>query len=63
MGNKTTFNMTITVSPETKARLKAWAKQTHTTVSGAITQWIWAQPVQDAPAGAAGADTGGETDE
>lgn len=60
---KNTTMMTLSFTPDTKARLKAYAKQNHTTVSAAITQWIWAQPVQDAPAGATGADTGGETDE
>lgn len=60
---KNTTMMTLSFTPDTKARLKAYAKQNHTTVSAAITQWIWAQPVQDATAGATGADTGGETDE
>lgn len=60
---KNTTMMTLSFTPDTKARLKAYAKQNHTTVSAAITQWIWAQPVQDAPAGATGADTEGETDE
>lgn len=38
--------MTISVSAETKARLKAYAEQKHTNVSQAVTDWIWAQPVK-----------------
>ena len=60
---KNTTMMTLSFTPDTKERLKAYAKQNHTTVSAAITQWIWAQPVQDAPAGAAGADTGDDNNE
>lgn len=60
---KNTTMMTLSFTPDTKARLKAWAKQQHTTVSAAITQWIWAQPVQDAPAGASGANTGDDTND
>lgn len=39
--------MTLSFSHETKARLKAYAEQRHTTVSQAITDWIWAQPVKE----------------
>lgn len=60
---KTTTPMTLSFTPDTKERLKAWAAQNHTTVSAAITQWIWAQPVQDAPAGASGANTGDDTND
>ncbi len=42
--------MTLSFSAETKNRLRAYAEQNHTTVSQAITDWIWAQPVQQAPA-------------
>ena len=40
--------MTLSFSTETKIRLRAYAEQNHTTVSQAITNWIWAQPVQQA---------------
>ena len=42
---KVTMNMSFSV--ETKDRLKAYAEQRHTTVSQAITDWIWAQPVKE----------------
>lgn len=42
--------MTLSFSAETKSRLRAYAEQKHTTVSQAITDWIWSQPVQQAPA-------------
>ncbi len=41
--------MTISLTPDTKARLKAYAEQNRKSVSQAITDWIWAQPVQQAP--------------
>ncbi len=37
--------MTISLSPETKQRLKDYAKQTRRSVSQAITDWIWSQTV------------------
>ena len=50
-----TIPMSISVTPESKARLKEWAKDNDTTVSGAITQWIWAQELKS-EAAAKGAD-------
>lgn len=41
--------MTISLSPDTKQRLKAYAKQNRKSVSQAITDWIWHQPVQEEP--------------
>lgn len=41
--------MTLSFSAETKDRLRTYAEQNHTTVSQAITDWIWAQPVRQAP--------------
>lgn len=38
--------MTISLTPETKERLNAFAKQTHRSASQAITDWIWQQPVE-----------------
>lgn len=38
--------MTLSFSAETKARLKNYAEQNHKTVSQAITDWIWAQPIK-----------------
>ncbi len=40
--------MTISLTPDTKARLKAYAEQNKKSVSQAITDWVWAQPVQKA---------------
>lgn len=47
MRNKAT--MTLSFSEETKSRLRTYAEQRHTTVSQAITDWIWAQPIQESP--------------
>lgn len=47
MRNKAT--MTLSFSAETKSRLRTYAEQRHTTVSQAITDWIWAQPIQESP--------------
>lgn len=47
MRNKAT--MTLSFSEETKSRLRAYAEQNHTTVSQAITDWIWSQDVQQPP--------------
>lgn len=44
--------MTISLSPDTKKRLKAYAEQTRRSVSQAITDWIWAQPVKEDDSGA-----------
>lgn len=44
--------MTISLSPDTKKRLKAYAEQTRRSVSQAITDWIWAQPVKEDDPGA-----------
>ncbi len=41
--------MTISLTPDTKARLKAYAEQNRKSVSQAITDWIWTIPVQEAP--------------
>lgn len=55
---KTRAPMTLSFTTDTKERLKAYAEQTHRTVSQAITDWIWAQPVRQAAQGA-GEDTAG----
>lgn len=39
--------MTLSFSTETKERLRTYAEQNHTTVSQAITDWIWAQPIKN----------------
>lgn len=39
--------MTISLSPDTKKRLRAYAEQTRRSVSQAITDWIWAQPIKE----------------
>lgn len=44
--------MTISLSPDTKKRLKAYAEQTRRSVSQAITDWIWSQPVKEDDPGA-----------
>lgn len=41
---KQTIN--ISVSPDTKERLKEYANMKHTTISQAITDWIWRQPLK-----------------
>lgn len=41
---KTRIN--ISVSEDTAERLRQYAFEHHTTVSGAITTWIWAQKVK-----------------
>ena len=45
----------ISVSRDTKERLQAYADEHHTTMSQAITDWIWNQPLK-----ADGKDTGME---
>ena len=45
MRNKQTIN--ISVSRDTKERLKEFAAQNHTTISQAITDWIWKEPVHE----------------
>ena len=37
--------MTISLTPDTKARLKLYAEQTRRSVSQAITDWVWTLPV------------------
>lgn len=39
--------MTISLSPDTKERLKKYASQKRKSVSQAITDWIWNLPVAD----------------
>ena len=38
--------MTISLSPDTKARLITYAREQHKSASQAITDWIWQQPVK-----------------
>lgn len=42
--------MTISLTPDTKARLKAFAEQNRKSVSQAVTDWIWSQPIEQTPA-------------
>ena len=44
MRTKTTIN--ISVTPDTKERLKAYAEEQHCTPSQLITQWIWSVQLQ-----------------
>ena len=39
--------MTISLTPDTKGRLRAYAEQNHKSVSQAITDWVWSLPVQE----------------
>lgn len=39
--------MTISLSPDTKERLKKYASQNRKSVSQAITDWIWNLPAAD----------------
>ena len=39
--------MTISLSPDTKERLKKYAEQNRKSVSQAITDWIWSQSVKE----------------
>jgi predicted transcriptional regulator len=39
--------MTISLSPDTKERLKKYALQNRKSVSQAITDWIWNLPITD----------------
>ena len=39
--------MTISLSPDTKERLKKYALQNRKSVSQAITDWIWNLPIRD----------------
>lgn len=41
--------ITISLAPEINQRLRRYASQRHSTVSGLITQWILDQPVKDEP--------------
>lgn len=42
---RTKIRVNISVTEETAERLKQYAYEHHTTVSQAITDWIWAQKV------------------
>ena len=37
----------LSLDPATKARLEQFAEEKHTTVSQAVTDWIWQQPVAE----------------
>ena len=39
--------MTISLTPDTTARLKLYAEQTRRSVSQAITDWVWTLPVNE----------------
>ncbi len=39
--------MNITVTSDTKERLKQYAFEHHTSVSQAVTDWIWSQKVKN----------------
>ena len=39
--------MNISISHDTKKRLQDYAEQHHTTISQAITDWIWRQQVEE----------------
>ena len=39
--------MTLSVKPDTKARLKKYAEEKHTNVSQLITQWIWSVELKE----------------
>ena len=41
-----TATLVLSMEPETKERLRAYADQNHTSISQAITDWIWKQPVR-----------------
>ena len=49
---------TLSLDPETNRRLRAYVRQKHTTISGAITAWIWDQKVKEEPAPADAAKAG-----
>lgn len=38
--------MTVSLTPDTKNRLKKYAEEAHKSVSQAITDWIWTQPLK-----------------
>lgn len=40
-------SMRLSMDPQTKQRLQAYAAQLHTSVSQMVTDWIWSQPVKD----------------
>lgn len=41
------IKFSLSVNPETVERLKQYAKERHTTVAQAITDWIWSQKVNE----------------
>ena len=43
--------MTISLSPDTKERLKKYAEESRKSVSQAITDWIWTQPLKSETTG------------
>lgn len=46
-----TATLFLSLDPETKERLRAYADQNHTSISQAVTDWIWKQPVRAGQAG------------
>lgn len=42
----TKIRMNISISEDTRERLQTYAAEHHTTVSQAITDWIWSQPLK-----------------
>ena len=47
MARKTCTN--IYIAADTKERLQKYAEQHHKSMSQAITDWIWSQPVDEKP--------------
>lgn len=43
--------MTISLTPDTKERLKKYAEESHKSVSQTITDWIWTQPLKSETTG------------
>ncbi len=42
---RTTVTLSVTI--DTKERLREYAEQNRTSISHAVTQWIWSQSVED----------------
>jgi hypothetical protein len=46
---KKQFKVSLSLTPDTAERLKQYAADHHTTMTQAVTDWIWKQKVSESP--------------